>query len=243
MATFVLVPGASHTAWCWHKLVPLLEEAGHSVKAIDLPGTGENRSIEPRDATLAVWARYVASEVSSAEDPVLLAGHSRGGYVISEAAELVPDAVAGLIYVSGVIPLPGEDLLTAAGLEREAMPADEHGFVMTAPPEIVNQFFYNRCTPEDRVEANGRLFAEPFRPLSDVSGVSSERWGGVRRAYIECADDHTFPLEVQRRMQATAPCDPVITLDSDHSPFLCVPDALAEAMLEIASRFVAGRVV
>jgi alpha-beta hydrolase superfamily lysophospholipase len=95
MSTFLLVPGASHTAWCWHKVVPLLRAAGHNAVAMDLPGTGENGSVALRDASLEVWSEYVAEQVQDAHRPVLLAGHSRGGYVISEAAERVPDRLAG----------------------------------------------------------------------------------------------------------------------------------------------------
>jgi len=44
MSTFVLVHGSWHGAWCWGKVVPLLERAGHKVEAIDLPGHGNDRS-------------------------------------------------------------------------------------------------------------------------------------------------------------------------------------------------------
>jgi pimeloyl-ACP methyl ester carboxylesterase len=240
MTTFVLVPGASHGAWCWDRVAPLLEQAGYGVAAIDLPGTGADRSIRPGDATLALWAEHIAAEVRAVDPPVLLVGHSRGGYLISEAAEMVPDELRGLIYVSAVIPLPGEDLLTATGWDRGNLEVDEQGLLVEWAPEITNTLYYNRCASEVREEASRRLFAEPYRPLVDVSGVSAERWGRVPRAYLECADDNTFPLEVQRRMQATAPCDPVITLDSDHSPFLSVPEDLAAAMIEVARRLVPG---
>ncbi|ERN04217.1 hypothetical protein AMTR_s00077p00129730, partial [Amborella trichopoda] len=43
---FVLVPGACHGAWCWHKIVSLLRNKGHKVSAVDLAGAG----IDPRDA-------------------------------------------------------------------------------------------------------------------------------------------------------------------------------------------------
>ena len=35
---FILVHGASHGSWCWQKLIPFLEELGHSALAVDLPG-------------------------------------------------------------------------------------------------------------------------------------------------------------------------------------------------------------
>ncbi|MGW4485563.1 alpha/beta fold hydrolase [Amycolatopsis sp. NPDC004368] len=34
----MLVHGAWHGAGCWDGLVPLLESAGHTVDAVDLPG-------------------------------------------------------------------------------------------------------------------------------------------------------------------------------------------------------------
>ncbi|KAJ0097117.1 hypothetical protein Patl1_28782 [Pistacia atlantica] len=38
----VLVHGASHGAWCWFKLVPLLKLAGHQVTTVDLGASGIN---------------------------------------------------------------------------------------------------------------------------------------------------------------------------------------------------------
>jgi pimeloyl-ACP methyl ester carboxylesterase len=44
MSTFVLVHGAWHGAWCWYKIIPLLEEAGQKVVALDLPSLGMDRT-------------------------------------------------------------------------------------------------------------------------------------------------------------------------------------------------------
>ncbi|HEX5182007.1 MAG TPA: hypothetical protein VFW19_02525 [Allosphingosinicella sp.] len=41
-------------------------------------------------------------------------------------------------------------------------------------------------------------------------------------------------LEMQREMQAALPCAPVITLESDHSPFRSATRALADALLKLA---------
>jgi pimeloyl-ACP methyl ester carboxylesterase len=69
--------------------------------------------------------------------------------------------------------------------------------------------------------------------------VTRERWGRLPRAYIECLDDHAVPIELQRAMHAALPCDPVVTMDSDHSPFLGEPRALAMHLADIASKFAA----
>ncbi|WP_264373548.1 hypothetical protein [Paenibacillus psychroresistens] len=35
MSTLVLVHGSWHGAWCWNKIVPLMENAGHKVATFD----------------------------------------------------------------------------------------------------------------------------------------------------------------------------------------------------------------
>jgi len=56
MATFVLIPGAWHGAWCWDRLVPELEDRGHSAVAVDLPcddkAAGFERYVEVTGAPL-----------------------------------------------------------------------------------------------------------------------------------------------------------------------------------------------
>jgi hypothetical protein len=38
---------------------------------------------------------------------------------------------------------------------------------------------------------------------------------------VECTEDRTIPISSQRRMIAMSPGATVVTLDADHSPFLC----------------------
>jgi hypothetical protein len=75
--------------------------------------------------------------------------------------------------------------------------------------------------------------------MSTPATVTWERWGRVPRAFIQCSEDAVISLDKQREMQAAAPCDPVLTLQADHSPFLCAPEALAQAMLVIGNAFTA----
>ncbi|HLY58890.1 MAG TPA: alpha/beta fold hydrolase, partial [Stellaceae bacterium] len=75
MSSFVLVHGAWHGKWCWEKLVPLLEAAGHEVLAPDLPGMGDDRT--PATLSLAAWADFVARRIEDCAEPVILVGHSR----------------------------------------------------------------------------------------------------------------------------------------------------------------------
>jgi pimeloyl-ACP methyl ester carboxylesterase len=237
MATFVLVHGAAHGAWCWRKLVPLLEAQGHRVLAPDLPGMGADRT-PLSEVTLAGWAAFVADLSRAAGGGVVLVGHSRGGVVISEAGELACEDLLGLVYLTaGLMP---------AGMKTVDLPVERReGSVITASdgasfsidPATACEIFYNRASPEDATWASTQLCAEPFAPNMTPLTASDERWGRLPRAYIECLDDRAVPIGVQRAMQARLPCKPVVTMDSDHSPFLSVPRQLAAHLSDIAAAF------
>ena len=93
MARFVLVAGAWHGAWCWEFVIPLLEAKGHRAVTAELPGMGSDRT-PFSGLDLAAWARAVAAVVEADPEPTILVGHSRGGIVISQTAELVPDRIS-----------------------------------------------------------------------------------------------------------------------------------------------------
>ncbi len=244
MATFILVHGALHGGWCWHKLVPLLEAQGHRVLAPDLPGMGEDPT-PLAEVTLNSWAEFIARRAREAGEPVILVGHSRGGTVISEAAELAPQPVLGLVYLAALL-LPAGSKAFEAAVAEDARNAAEPGkaasdaLSVRVEPEAARALFYNRASPADALWASSRLCPEPLAPNIVPLTVTVERWGRVPRAYIECLDDRALPIGLQRSMQAALPCDPVVTMDTDHSPFLCEPRALAGHLTDIASSFATG---
>ena len=55
MTSFVLIPGAGGAAWYWHRVIPLLRDAGHDAVAVDLPADDETAGL-PEYARLAVDA-------------------------------------------------------------------------------------------------------------------------------------------------------------------------------------------
>ena len=71
MARFLLIHGASHGAWCWEKVTPLLEAKGHLVRAIDLPGHGNDKT--PRNTV--TLADYTEAVLDALEPDTILVGH------------------------------------------------------------------------------------------------------------------------------------------------------------------------
>jgi pimeloyl-ACP methyl ester carboxylesterase len=229
--TYVLVAGAWHGAWCWDKVAPLLEAQGHRVLTPELPATGSDHT-DPASITLETWARFVAGVVANEPQAVTLVGHSRGGIVISRTAELIPDRVRRLVYVSAYLLPAGMTLAGAARTDTASLvppnmiPA-ESGMTCTLRLDVIRQALFGHCSESDYRQALARLAPEPLKPLVTPLKVSAHRFGSVPRAFIECLQDCTVTLAAQRRMQAELPCDPVLTLDSDHSPFLSHPEELA----------------
>jgi pimeloyl-ACP methyl ester carboxylesterase len=235
--TFLLIHGAWHGAWCWHKLTPLLTAHGARVLAPDLPAMGDDTT-PPGVITLDYWARFVADLAAREPQPIMLVAHSRGGIVASQAAELVPDRIRRIAYVAAYL-LPARATL-AAEARRDAdslIPANmvpaSSGVTCRVRPGVIRAAFYGRCSDADADFAVARLCPEPLKPLVTPLELTPERYGRVPRAYVETTDDRVISLAAQRRMRETLPCDPVFTLDTDHSPFLSQPEALARMLISI----------
>ena len=113
MTSFVLIPGAGGSAWYWHRVVPLLREAGHEAIAVDLPGDDET-------AGLPEYASLVTGAIGGRDDVVLVA-HGSPAEVAGQLGRHL-DAGADhvcvqLVTAAGADPLPGyRELAPALGL-------------------------------------------------------------------------------------------------------------------------------
>ncbi len=239
MASFVLIHGSWHGGWCFDLVRPLLEAAGHQVVAPDLPGMGGTEAVLAA-TTLDDWAEFAVAQCRALPGPVILVGHSRGGIVISQAAERAPEVISALVYICAML-LPNG--LSRAEWKKTASktPAFDaiihhhpDGHSSTIDPSGAAEVFA-QLSPADLVaNALPRLMAEPGSPRATPLSLSHARYGSVPRHYIECLQDRTIPIADQRSMQAALPCDSVQVIDTDHSPFLSSPRALADALIKIA---------
>lgn len=238
MATFVLIHGGGHGGWCWDHIVSRLTAAGHRVLAPDLPGmNGDPTPLA--DINLSVYGEFVADIIRREPEPVLLVGHSMGGMSISEAAERVPERILGLVYVTAVLVPPGQSMLGFSGgqvpVDRANLSAD--GVALELPAAAARHMFFNRTEPELAEWAVARICLQPLSVMKEPLSITPERFGTVPRAFVECLDDNSKPITLQRRQLAAMPCDPVYTMDTDHSPFFSDPDTLTEHLLDALHQF------
>ncbi len=234
MSHYVLIHGAWHGGWCWHRVLARLERAGHRAIAPDLASLGRDRTA-PESVTLALWADRIAALIEERADPVILVGHSLGGAVLSEVAERVPERIRMLVYVAAYLLENGRSVRDEAALDPDsqvgrAMMIAPDRRTATLRPDALREACYGECTAEDVALASALLVPQALAPLATPIRVSPARFGRVPRSYIECSLDRVITPVAQRRMQAAMPCARRFSLASDHSPFFSHPAELTELL-------------
>ncbi|MBX9884411.1 MAG: alpha/beta fold hydrolase [Novosphingobium sp.] len=240
MAGFVLIHGSWHGGWCFDPVAELLRARGHTVAAPTLPAMG-GTAADMAAITLADWGLFAAQHCRALKAelggaPVVLAGHSRGGLVVSTAAERDPAAIDALVYICAMMLPSGASRAEFKAMEEpnpafDAIISKVHDGVATVvDPARAGPVFAQLSPPERVAGVLPRLVAEPHAPRAEVLHLTAERWGSLPRTYVECTENRTIPISSQRRMQAMSPGARVVTLDADHSPYLSRPAALADAL-------------
>ena len=220
VSTFVLIPGAGGAAWYWHRVTPLLREAGHDTIAVDLPADDEN-------AGLGEYARLVISAIGGRDDVILVA-QSLGGFTAPLVATAVP--VLGLVFVNAMIPQPGETpgqwWGNTGSSEARIAAAEAHGygqdvdlavyFLHDVPAEVVAS-----GEPHQRPEADA-----VFGSVCDFGG-----WPPVPIRVVAGADDRFFPVEFQRRVARERLGLEADVLPGGHLIALARPERLADYLV------------
>ncbi len=240
--TIVLVHGAWHGGWCFAKTVAALEARGLSVVAPDLPGHGADTG--PLGG-LADDAQRIREVVAAISGPVMLLGHSYGGLVISEAASDPETAarVQRLVYLCAIVTAPGQTFFSvpadhSRSLLGPLIRAGEDGLstIDTSDVAAAKAVFFHDCSDDDAAFAVANLSPQPLGNMS--SAISGDPLATVPATYIRCTEDRTIPIEVQDALIASASASArsleTITMISSHSPFLSMPEQLADHLADLA---------
>lgn len=220
MSSFILIPGAGGVAWYWHRVVPLLQEAGHEAIPVDLPGDDES-------AGLPEYTRLVTGATGDRDDVVLVA-QSLGGFTAPLVAAAIP--ARAIVFVNAMIPVPGETAgtwwdNTGAPQAREEA-ARRHGY----PAEFDLAVYFLHDVPPD-VAAAGEPHQRPEADAVFGSACGFQAWPPVPIRVVAGADDRFFPVEFQRKVaRERLGIDPDV-LPGGHLIALSQPAALAKYLL------------
>lgn len=219
----VLVHGAYADGSSYARVIPLLRARGLRVTAVQNPLTS-------LAADVAATRRALARQ----DGPVILVGHSSAGMVITEAGN--DPRVAGLVYISAIIPDDGQsasDALkgyapTPGGPEQKP---DAAGYLTLTRKGVHEDFVPDIPAAErDLVFETQGDWNSAF--LSEK--VTTAAWK-TRPSWVIVVDDRMVPPQHERdtakRIGATT-----VTLDSGHVPMLSQPQAVADVIIDAATR-------
>jgi pimeloyl-ACP methyl ester carboxylesterase len=133
-ATFVLVPGAWHGAWCWRRVADRLTSRGHKVYAMSLTGLADRSHLANDSVDMNTHVKDVVNLVKwEGLKDIVLVGHSYGGLVVTGAAEELSRDIGSIVYIDAFIPDPNQSM---ADIVKRPLP--KTGFAPPFPAKAMN---------------------------------------------------------------------------------------------------------
>lgn len=228
----ILIPGLWLDASSWADVTSALEDAGHTVHPLTMPGVGVSAS-ESSDIGMATWVASAVAAVDAVGGPVIVVGHSGGGNVAWGVADARPEAVARVVLVDtvappagsgigefaavdGVVPFPGWDHFP----DEDVSDLDDETRARTAP--------LTRSVPS-RVPADPIALGDPARYRVPVTFLM----GSYDQETFESELEEWGPYADEYRAIEDAE---VVRIGSGHWPQFSMPARVAELIDEAVSR-------
>jgi pimeloyl-ACP methyl ester carboxylesterase len=204
--TIVLVHGAWADASSWNAVASALQGQGFTV-------FGPPNLLRGVAADAAYISSFLAQRTSG---PVVLVGHSYGGYVITNAATGGGD-VRALVYVDAFVPDEGETVFQILGGSGSALDVPDPTTVLDivgypGAPEGDAEAFLKADTvhnyfAQDLPEADRSLIVESQRPITLSANTTpsiSAAWKTLPSWAVVGTEDRVIPPATQRSMAERA---------------------------------------
>src|SRR6266508_5211037 len=197
MATFVLVHGGWHGGWCWQKVIPFLEAAGHEVYAPTLTGLAERAADLSPDIGLDTHIQDVVGLLQEKNlHGVILVGHSYGGLVITGVVDAVPGRIAHLFYVDTFVPRDGESMVDVSPLVIRLLLRKQ---TLGDGWRVPSQGTYGVTTEPDRSWVLSKVTPQPLKTLEQPLHLKNPAIvSAIPRTHIECTSGGFFFSLMQR---------------------------------------------
>lgn len=214
--SIVFVHGMGGTPGTWALVEPLLRERGHRTVRVTNPLT----SLEDDVATTTAAMEQLLADAGDEHGPVLLAGHSYGGAVITNVGR--DPRVRGLVYVAAFAPEAGESVSE---------------IVERYPPAPVSKYMRRGADGEwqsERSEAYWQeaafdlpyelrdTIASEHRPSADAifsQPTGEPAWATTPATYVVAEYDATLRPDTQRDMAKRAGATTYVFPGSHYTPW------------------------
>ena len=223
--TFVLIHGAWHGAWCWQRVVPLLEGHGHRVEAPTLAGVGERVDELSDSITLDTHIDQIVDLLNARNLwNVVLVGHSYAGAVIIGVADRAPQRLRRLVFLDAVILEHGQSLGLPMGRDPRRPAA--------IPPPSASAFGIPDPADRDWVQRN--LTPHPAGTFEPPLILQHPVGNGIKCIYIACNRpammQHALFLQLARANLGWQ----ILDLPTGHDAMVTAPGPLVDMLERIA---------
>ncbi|MFX0579516.1 alpha/beta fold hydrolase [Nocardia nepalensis] len=236
LPTIVLVHGAFADTTSWNGVAAVLRDRGYQVVTPDNPLRGPAND-----------AAAVQRTLDTISGPVVLVGHSYGGFVISNVHD---PKVQALVYIAAFAPVqgefalleidpirfPGTQLLPPAlqfRLVDDANGVAGRNLDSYVAPDRFNAVFAQDVGPD--VAADMIAHQRSLAVSANLEPSGPPAWSSIPSRYLVSADDHVIPPASQRfmanRMGATTS-----EIAASHASLVSQPAAVAAVVESAAGR-------
>ena len=235
-ATIVLVHGAFAESASWNGVIAELHDRGYTVISVANP----LRGLQPD-------AAYLRSVLDSLSGPVVVAGHSYGGSVMTEAADGA-DGVTALVYIASFNLDAGE----STGELAAKFPGAQLGSALDPVPFpltdgttgtdlYIQQDRFHEIFAADVAPEVAALMAATQRPIAASAledRATRAAWKTIPSWTMVTTQDLAIPADSMRFMAARAGST-TVEIDASHAVTVSEPVAVAD-LIDAAARATAG---
>src|SRR4051794_32808745 len=231
--SIVLVHGAWADASSWNAVSAELR--GHGLTVFSPPNLLRGVQTD---------AAYISSFVAQrTTGPVVLVGHSYGGFVITNATPTDSDSVKALVYVDAFIPDEGETVFEILGGSGSALDVPDPTTVLDlvgypGGPEGDAEAFLKPDTvhnsfAQDLPEADRWLIVESQRPITlsaNTTPSATAAWKTLPSWAVVGTEDRVIPPDTQHHMAERAGAT-ITNVTGSHVSMVSHPQVTIDAIL------------
>lgn len=235
MTVFLLVHGAMHGGWCWHKLAQHLQKEGHDVFTPTLTGMGERSHLLTRETGLYTHVDDLLGVLKfEGLSDVIVVGHSYAGLVVTQLAETAFERIQHLVYLAAFVAQNGQslfDVQTKATQEFYLDWSKRMGEGWRLPPSDAFLARWGLTNPKDIDWVAPRLTDFPMKCLFDKLDLKKHASDRLPKTYIHCTQEPMASALEPFAKNAKANGWGYSEIDSGHDVMVTEPEKLAELLL------------
>ena len=228
--TVVLVHGAFEDASIWNGVIERLQRDGYPVVAFGNPLLGP-----------AIDTAYLRSLLDKIQGPVILAAHSYGGAVITQAGD--DPKVKGLVYAASIMPAvgeaathlleryPGSTFPTSVEPTTYTLPDGTSGTYLLYQPDK----FHSNVAADVPASVAALMLAgqRPMNLAALTEPLTSAAWTSKPSWQVRPLQDRAIPVD-EYKFDADRAHSTVIEVTASHAVPVSNPEVVADVIEQAA---------